>query len=164
MLKILLLFIIAIGKCDRTISECYTITDSQSSLRIPFNHKTVLLHTFRFLSVQICLFFVNHAGQSESKSWDGLQILEHSFKLERCNNCTRTRQPISLSTVHFSNTSCGRDAYMRGHHQKVVSFSFYGNKSSPSHLLQGFFLGNLELHSYKNDHCNIIPLQVSKKT
>lgn len=39
---------------------------------------------------------------------------------------------------------------MRGHHQKVVSFSFYGNKSSPSHLLQGFFQGikeNLRLLS-----------------
>ena len=117
--------------------------NNKSSLRISLN--PILSHMFRFMTVQISVLFSNLAAQSDIKSWDELNILEHRFKLERCNNCTRTIQPISPSSIDISNTSCGRDAYMRGPHQKVVSFSFYGNISSPSHLLQGFFQGKTEL-------------------
>ena len=63
------------------------------------------------------------------------------FELEKCN-CMRNLTTFSLNTtINFTSTTCGRDAYFRGSHQKVVAFSFYGNASSPSHLVRGFFQG-----------------------
>ena len=115
-----------------------------ASLELPIFTRPFYYINFvsRFLTVQISIYWANFT-KSDSKVKDKSHKLEQTLKLQRCD-CTRSRQIISLSSVNFSNTSCGRDAYMRGPHQKVVSFSFYGNKSSPSHLLQGFFEGMIE--------------------
>ena len=43
----------------------------------------------------------------------------------------------------FNETTCGRDAFFRGPHHKVVAFSFYGDSKSSEHLNRGFFEGNL---------------------
>ena len=99
-----------------------------------------------------------------------------SFKLDLCH-CTRTIpmiQPTSRSNmnmyqstvaedvknndytidptvlrpeVEFNSTTCGRDAYQRGSHQKVLGFSFYGSSNSFSHKSKQYFHGieeNLE--------------------
>ena len=141
MLKLLLFFIITLGKCDRITFFETSIFQLPLSSQYSQDHSITLNFVSRFLTVQISVYWANFT-KSDSKVKDKSHKFSHrqTLKLQRCD-CTRSRQIISLSSVNFSNTSCGRDAYMRGPHQKVVSFSFYGNKSSPSHLLQGFFEG-----------------------
>ena len=67
-----------------------------------------------------------------------------SIELDKCS-CMRNLTTYNLNiTRHFFNyTTCGRDAFFRGPHQKVIAFSFYGNSSSPEHLVRGFFAGNI---------------------
>ena len=50
--------------------------------------------------------------------------------------------------VPFNQTTCGNDAYLRGSHQKIVGFSFYGDVNSDYSKKKGYFegiIGNLEL-------------------
>ena len=62
------------------------------------------------------------------------------FKLESCG-CDRWLVNVHHENISFRETSCGQDAYQRGPHQKVVAFSFYGDKSSAEHKLRGYFDG-----------------------
>ena len=69
----------------------------------------------------------------------------HRFKLEHCE-CQRTLPIKDIKKVNpypldYTATTCGRDAYQRGLHQKVAGFSFYGNKSSSTHLTKHYFEG-----------------------
>jgi len=69
--------------------------------------------------------------------------------LERCN-CSRTALTEESGAIKFSDTSCGRDSFNRGNHQKVVAFSFYGNTKSEAHKAKQYFTGiqeNLDLLS-----------------
>ena len=64
-----------------------------------------------------------------------------TFELEHCN-CSRTLYNVQEdNSVSFSDTTCGRDAFNRGSHQKVAGFSFYGNTSSSSHKSKKYFAG-----------------------
>ena len=70
-----------------------------------------------------------------------------TFKLEYCD-CYRTIYDYSSENLKFSNTTCGRDAFQRGSHQKVVSFVFYGKSNSEQHKTRKYFEGiksNLDL-------------------
>ena len=66
-----------------------------------------------------------------------------TFKLERCNCSRSLSQPSGggYDEVKFSDTSCGRDAFYRGSHQRVAGFSFYGDSSSEGHRAKQFFAG-----------------------
>ena len=70
-----------------------------------------------------------------------------SFSLEHCD-CIRTLARVDNSSlVPYNATTCGRDAYQRGAHQKVAGFSFYGSTSSKMHKMKKYFVGieeNLE--------------------
>jgi hypothetical protein len=44
----------------------------------------------------------------------------------------------------YASTTCGRDAYRRRSHQKVVAFSFYGDVHSKESVEKGYFEGILE--------------------
>ena len=76
--------------------------------------------------------------------------ISKKFPLSHCP-CTRTLPVVaSAERVEYSDTTCGRDAYERGTHQKVVGFSFYGNTSSGVHKAKQYFIGikeNLSLVS-----------------
>ena len=64
------------------------------------------------------------------------------YKLEMCK-CHRQLPKTIYSdqdTILFRNTTCGRDAFMRGSHQKVAAFSFYGGGFDPQ-LTKTFFEG-----------------------
>ena len=53
-------------------------------------------------------------------------------------------------SLQFSDTTCGRDAFHRGNHQKVIAFSFYGNTKTEAHKAKQYFTGiqeNLKLLS-----------------
>ena len=66
------------------------------------------------------------------------------IELEKCS-CMRNLTTYNLNTtggIFFNETTCGRDAFFRGPHQKVVAFSFYGDSKSSEHLNRGFFEGN----------------------
>ena len=69
-----------------------------------------------------------------------------SIELDRCS-CNRnlTTYNLNITRTFFNYTTCGRDAFFRGPHQKVIAFSFYGNSSYPEHLVRGFFEGNTKL-------------------
>jgi len=70
-----------------------------------------------------------------------------TFKLEYCD-CYRTIYDFSSENLKFSNTTCSRDAFQRGPHQKVVSFVFYGKSNSEQHKNRKYFEGiksNLDL-------------------
>ena len=55
------------------------------------------------------------------------EIVSTTFILEHCN-CSRTILSYKdKSEVSFASTTCGRDAYNRGRHQKVAAFIFYGD-------------------------------------
>ena len=83
----------------------------------------------------------------------------HRFKLEHCD-CERvitiqdTKKVISYS-LDYTTTTCGRDAYRRGLHQKVAGFSFFGNRNSSIHQTKRYFEGiadNLkQLPQFYND-------------
>ena len=66
------------------------------------------------------------------------------IELEKCS-CMRNLTTYHLNTTggtFFNETTCGRDAFFRGPHQKVVAFSFYGDSKSSEHINRGFFEGN----------------------
>ena len=86
------------------------------------------------------LVSLHHYASQPVLSYDRSQ-LQLSIQLERCS-CPRHLSSWDTSySTNYSDTTCGRDAFLRGHGQKVVAFSFYGNSSSPNHLLRGFFQG-----------------------
>ena len=90
-----------------------------------------------YSALLVCL---HHYASQLVLSYDRSQ-LQLSIQLERCS-CTRHLSSWDTSySTNYSDTTCGRDAFLRGHGQKVVAFSFYGNSSSPNHLLRGFFQG-----------------------
>ena len=61
--------------------------------------------------------------------------------LEHCN-CRRTLfNAEEITSVQFSDTTCGRDAFQRGSNQKIVGFSFYGNTSSVEDEPKKYFDG-----------------------
>ena len=61
--------------------------------------------------------------------------------LEHCN-CRRTLfNAEEITSVQFSDTTCGWEAYKRGANQKVAGFSFYGNTSSSVHKAKKYFEG-----------------------
>ena len=92
------------------------------------------------------LVSLHHYASQLVLSYDRSQ-LQLSIQLERCS-CPRHLSSWDTSySTNYSDTTCGRDAFLRGHGQKVVAFSFYGNSSSPNHLLRGFFQGRY-LDSY----------------
>lgn len=65
-----------------------------------------------------------------------------TYKLEMCK-CHRQLPKTILSdqdSILFSNTTCGRDAFMRGSRQRVAAFSFYGGGFNPE-LTETFFEG-----------------------
>ena len=52
------------------------------------------------------------------------------------------------SNLILNYTTCGSDAFYRGPHQKIISFSFYGDVNSGYSKMKGFFkgiVGNLKL-------------------
>ena len=66
-----------------------------------------------------------------------------TFQLEHCS-CSRTLFDVKENqnnSAHFSDTTCGRDAFQRGSNQKVAGFSFYGNTSSSAHKSKKYFEG-----------------------
>ena len=86
------------------------------------------------------LVALHHYASQLVLTYDRSQ-LQLRIQLERCS-CPRLLGSWSTSyNTNYSDTTCGRDAFLRGHGQKVVAFSFYGNSSSPNHLLRGFFQG-----------------------
>ena len=69
--------------------------------------------------------------------------VKSSVKLEHCN-CLRTLfndDENKINSVHFSDTTCGWEAFQRGANQKVAAFSFYGDRSSSAHKSQKYFEG-----------------------
>ena len=61
--------------------------------------------------------------------------------LEHCN-CRRTLfNAEEITSVQFSDTTCGQDAFQRGSNQKIAGFSFYGNSSSNVHKARKYFGG-----------------------
>merc|ERR1719378_510816 len=66
-------------------------------------------------------------------------LLEHTFTLEHCY-CSRTLNTSSDSVRPLLNsTTCSRDAWNRGSHQKVVSFSFFGSINSTRNEERQYF-------------------------
>ena len=60
-----------------------------------------------------------------------------TFPLEQCP-CSRTLplpsdSNATLAPVVFNLTTCSRDAWRRGLHQRVAAFSFYGDTRSKDH-------------------------------
>ena len=52
------------------------------------------------------------------------------------------------SGLTLNQTTCSSDAFYRGPHQKIISFSFYGDINSDRSKMKGFFegiVGNLKL-------------------
>jgi len=70
------------------------------------------------------------------------QRIQHSFSLEHCY-CTRTLNISSddLPPPPLNKTTCSRDAWNRGSHQKVVSFSFFGSVNSSRNEERQYFQG-----------------------
>ena len=57
-------------------------------------------------------------------------------------NCNRTLSNVEKrNSVHFSDTTCGPEAFQRGSNQKVAGFSFYGSTTSGSHNSKKYFEG-----------------------
>jgi len=84
----------------------------------------------------------------DSLEMTDLPIVTKKIRLEHCS-CSRTL-PITedKNQPEYSTTTCGRDAFQRGIHQKVAGFSFYGNTTSGVHKSKQYFAGikeNLEL-------------------
>ena len=69
--------------------------------------------------------------------------------MEHCE-CQRRLEEVreNPSGLNFDQTTCGYDAFNRGPHQKVISFSFYGDINSDRSKMKGYFegiVGNLKL-------------------
>jgi len=90
---------------------------------------------------------INNASEGTGPLKEG----EIEFTLEHCG-CrrrlfTNSSNPDNIG-VPFNQTTCGNDAYLRGSHQKIVGFSFYGDVNSDYSKKKGYFegiIGNLEL-------------------
>jgi len=73
---------------------------------------------------------------------------EIEFTLENCGCRRRLQFNANPEDLSFNQTTCGKDAFMRGPHQKIVGFSFYGDINSDYSKKKGYFegiIGNLEL-------------------
>ena len=108
-----------------------------------------------FVLVVLCSIVVTIlVSISRPQSYRGQQRQTKSFKLELCD-CTRTlvipvihltsTAKINTSTlfpqqIGFNSTTCGWSAYQRGSHQKIISFSFYGNLNSSVHNAKQYFV------------------------
>ena len=71
------------------------------------------------------------------------------FKMKYCE-CQRHLSEVqeNPSGLILNQTTCSSDAFYRGPHQKVISFSFYGDINSEKSKMKGFFegiIGNLKL-------------------
>ena len=50
--------------------------------------------------------------------------------------------PRTVGRVAYNSTTCSHSAYSRGGHQKVVSFSFYGDTATIEHKRKEYFQGD----------------------
>ena len=85
---------------------------------------------------------------------DNLQTQEPSkknfdVKMNHCD-CQRNLKEVqeNPTNLNFNQTTCSYDAFLRGPHQKVISFSFYGDINSDRSKMKGYFegiVGNLKL-------------------
>ena len=48
---------------------------------------------------------------------------------------------MKLSAINLHQTYCSESAYIRGSHQKIVAFTFYGNISNEKHKKRQYFEG-----------------------
>ena len=70
------------------------------------------------------------------------ETFQYSLELCKCNRTLQKTILLSNDSISFQNTTCGRDAFMRGSHQRVAAFSFYGGGFDPK-LTKIFFEGKL---------------------
>ena len=47
----------------------------------------------------------------------------------------------SLSSINYTSTTCSKTAYLRGSDQHVVSFSYYGDPTTPHHKSKQYYAG-----------------------
>jgi len=91
-----------------------------------------------FIVTLFIILFIKYYSQflTLTHSLNSIEI-----ELEGCN-CSRTLKTFDLNpNVPYNHTTCGRDAYYRGPHQNVASFTFYGDVNSKTHLFRQFFHG-----------------------
>ena len=74
---------------------------------------------------------------------------DFEFMLDSCK-CKRKLKGVipNIPSISYNQTTCGRDAFCRGAHQKIVGFSFYGDIHSEYSKKKGYFdgiIGNLKL-------------------
>ena len=67
------------------------------------------------------------------------------FQLEQCE-CQRqlTEIQVNPTNLNFSQTTCSSDSFQRGPHQRVISFSFFGDITSNCHKWRRYFEGIVE--------------------
>ena len=100
-----------------------------------------------YLVYFVCFIIVilfNNFFLEETYPYKQTQKEHLTFEIEGCN-CSRTLTKFSLNTsINYSNTTCGREAYYRGPNQHIASYTFYGKKSSATHVIRGFFEGRIK--------------------
>lgn len=115
----------------------------------------LFLSSVTFLNISRIRSSIFAGSKQQVRSQNGSDKNSRTFKLENCN-CSRTLFSVETTenrSVAFSDTTCGRDAFYRGPHQKVAGFSFYGNTSSSTHKAKKYFAGIEEnLHLLRSEY------------
>ena len=84
------------------------------------------------------------------------ETFQYSLELCKCNRTLQKTILLSNDFISFQNTTCGRDAFMRGSHQRVAAFSFYGGGFDPK-LTKIFFEGKLIHYTIiQNSHLKVM--------
>ena len=63
------------------------------------------------------------------------------IKLDQCDCYRSISEDFSSEYLHFPDTTCSRNAFRRGSHQKVISYVFYGQSNSEKHKVRKYFEG-----------------------
>ena len=125
-----------------------TLIKSSSSRRYILTSVIAILALYFVISVLHTDYHnYNLVTEETSSSQKDSNDVEFIMDTCKCKRKLKGGNP-NIPSISYNQTTCGRDAFRRGTHQKIVGFSFYGDIHSDYSKKKGYFqgiIGNLKL-------------------
>jgi len=112
---------------------------------------------FFLLSIVVVFFLVSNTSTEMMLNWGQMTLLKNGSKLVKMEECGCSRlvnfqenvvthkhsQNVTLVEISLENTTCSVDAFSRGAHQNIVSFTFFESSEEvpKNDQIRGYFTG-----------------------